>query len=83
MLRTDGVVRWWLRSAVFDEVVELVVLVDRGNDDDVLEVFARHDQRDSSDVDLLDDGLFFGTRATVCSNGRGSDDHRVDFGISY
>ena len=65
----------------FDDVVELVVLVDRGNDDDVLEVFGSGtNQRDSSDVDLFDDGLFFGTRSDGLFERIEVDDHRVDFG---
>ena len=64
-----------------DDFEEFGVLVDRRYDHDVLEIFrCGADQRDASDVDLLDDVLLGRARSDGLLERIEVDDHRVDLG---
>ena len=64
-----------------DDFEEFGVLVDRRYDYDVLEIFrCGADQRDASDVDLLDDVLLGRARSDGLLERIEVDDHRVDLG---
>ena len=62
---------------------QLAILLNRGNDHGVLEVLCRStNQRNTADVDLLDDSLLLGTACNGLLEGIEIDDHQINFGDS-